>query len=67
VESTTGEPLGTIFQVVETGANDVYEVRHEGRTFLVPVVPHIVISVDTEAQKVVIDPIPGLLDEELGK
>ena len=67
VESTTGEPLGTIFQVVETGANDVYEVRHEGRTFLVPVVPHIVISVDTEAQKVVIDPISGLLDEELGK
>ena len=67
VASTTGEPLGTISRVIETGANDVYEVRHEGRAFLVPVVPHIVISVDTEAQKVVIDPIPGLLDEESGK
>jgi len=67
VESTTGEPLGTVSRVIETGANDVYEVRHEGRTYLVPAVPHIVVSVDTEVQKVVIDPIPGLLDEESGK
>ena len=67
VESTTGDSLGTISRIVETGANDVYEVRHKGQTYLVPVVPHIVVKVDTEAQKVVIAPIPGLLGEESGK
>jgi 16S rRNA processing protein RimM len=56
--------LGTLTGVLETGANNVYEVQTESGELLVPAVPHIVKQVDVAQRRVVIDPIPGMLDED---
>jgi len=64
VESSSGQPLGVIADILATGANDVYVVRETsaGREVLVPAVKEIVRRVDIAAGVVVIDPLPGLFD-----
>lgn len=62
VETTDGEVLGTIKDVLETGANDVYVV--EGGSYgevLVPAAPHVVRSIDLDAQRVTVELPEGLL------
>lgn len=63
VVATTGEELGTLDDVLETGANDVYLVKRPGqKDLLVPVIDDVVIEVDLDAGTVTIEVIPGLLD-----
>ncbi len=63
VRSDEGEELGTIKDVLQTGANDVYEVeRKEGKPLLLPVIPECVLSVDLEKGEVLIHVLDGLLD-----
>ncbi|MBC8259223.1 MAG: 16S rRNA processing protein RimM [SAR324 cluster bacterium] len=64
VEDQNGFFLGKITDFLETGANSVYEVRNGKSRFLVPDVPHVVKKLDVEAQRMVIDPLPGLIEEE---
>lgn len=54
VVNTKGRLLGTIVEVVETGANDVYVVRSDGGEILVPAVAHAVVSVDLAAKRVTV-------------
>lgn len=59
-----GAPVGRLEDVLATAANDVFVVRsEEGREILVPAVRHVVLSIDPEEGTIVIDPIPGLLEE----
>jgi len=62
VEDQKGQILGEITDILETGANNVYEVSNGISSFLVPDVPHIVLELNVEKQRMVIDPIPGLID-----
>ena len=63
VDADTGTQYGTLTDVLQTGANDVYEVTAEdGRKLLVPVIPDVVIAVDFEADAVRIRPLEGLFD-----
>ena len=48
---------------LETGANLVYEVKYQGKEFLIPDAPGVVLELDLETRKLVIDPVPGLFDE----
>ena len=63
--STAGEALGTI-TAVDPGAGGQTRlvVRRGHRDFLVPYVPEIVREVDLERRRVVLDPPPGLLDDD---
>jgi 16S rRNA processing protein RimM len=65
VESTTGQHLGVIADILTTGANDVYLVREatSGREVLVPAVKAMVRRVDIPGGVVIIDPLPGLFDD----
>ncbi len=65
VESSAGQNLGVIADILTTGANDVYVVREagSGRETLVPAVKEMVKRVDIAAGVIVIDPIPGLFDD----
>lgn len=55
--------LGTLFNVIETGANDVYEVRMEnGKEVLIPAIKQCILSVDIEDRKMVVHLLDGLLD-----
>ncbi len=63
VETTGGEVLGTVDQVLETGANDVLVVKREnGEEALIPMTHEVVKALDLTARRIVIEPIQGLLD-----
>lgn len=62
VVTVDGRLLGTVAEIFHTGANDVMVVRDGAREILVPVIADVVRSLDLEARRVTIDPIPGLLD-----
>ena len=47
VSDTEGKAYGKVTDVLSTGANDVYEVTDgEGKTYLVPAVGEVIVSVD---------------------
>jgi 16S rRNA processing protein RimM len=55
--SRDGTQLGTLDEVIETGANDVYRVRTtDGADLLLPALKDVVIEVDLEAGTMVVDP-----------
>ena len=55
--------FGTISDVMETGANDVYEINLEkGGTVLVPAIKDCVLSVDVEERRIDIHLLEGLMD-----
>jgi 16S rRNA processing protein RimM len=62
VRLTDGRVLGTVTEVFSAGANDVMVVRGEGREVLVPVIEDVVKSMELAARRVVVQPVPGLLD-----
>ncbi len=63
VVTAEGERIGRLKEVLTTGANDVYVIAREARTdALIPAIADVVLSVDLEARRMTIDPIPGLLD-----
>lgn len=63
VVTTAGEPLGTLVEVLTTGANDVYLVRREDKPdVLIPAIPDVIQRVDLQARTMTIEPLPGLLD-----
>jgi len=63
VVTTAGESLGRVEEVFTTAANDVVVVRRDGRELLIPYVGEVVRAVDLEAKRLVIAPLPGLIDE----
>lgn len=57
-----GAVFGELKDVLETGANLVYVVLHEGKEVLLPVIPDCVKNVDVEQRKVTVHIMKGLLD-----
>lgn len=58
-----GSLIGTVKDVIETGANNVFAIEtKEGREVLFPVIPDCIKSVDTEAGVVTAHVMKGLLD-----
>ena len=63
VDADSGSEYGKLRDVLQTGANDVYEVAApDGRTLLVPVIPQVVLEIDDAADRIVIRPLEGLFD-----
>lgn len=61
-----GAYLGTVEDVIRTGANDVYVVATEKkRPLLIPALKQVVRQVDLKNQRMVVELLPGL-DEDLG-
>jgi 16S rRNA processing protein RimM len=55
--------LGVLTNVIETGANDVYEVKFEdGRDVLFPAIKQCILDVDMENRKMKVHIMAGLLD-----
>lgn len=60
--TTAGEVLGRVVDIIATGANDVYIVRSaEGREVLVPAIEDVVKEVDLQANRLVVELLPGLV------
>ncbi|MBQ2800752.1 MAG: ribosome maturation factor RimM [Lachnospiraceae bacterium] len=63
VEDEDGNVLGTLKDVIVTGANDVYVVENEeGKELLFPAIKECVLNVDVEQAKITVHIMPGLLD-----
>ena len=57
-----GSYLGTLDDVLQTGANDVYEVHMEdGREVLIPAIRQCILAVDIEEEKMTVHLLEGLL------
>lgn len=57
-----GTYLGMLAEVLQTGANDVYEVHMEdGREVLIPAIRQCILDVDIEAEKMTVHLLEGLL------
>ena len=61
VVSTEGEHLGAVVDIIETGANDVYVVDHNGQQLLLPAIADVVRSIDIEVGQIVVQVIDGLI------
>ncbi len=61
VVTDDGREFGRLKDVLQTGANDVYIVEHEGREVLLPVIPDCVLNRDLEKKLVTVHILDGLL------
>ena len=62
VWTVDGEPLGQVKEVLSTGSNDVYVVsRTDGGEVLIPALESVVVEVDVDGGKMVVDLPDGLL------
>ncbi len=60
VSTLSGEPLGTITEVLETGANNVYVVNDGARELLLPAIPDVVKEIDLARGEMLVALLPGL-------
>lgn len=63
VVTPTGQHLGTLVEVLQPGANDVYVVQGQHGEILVPAIAQVVQAIDLQAARIVITPLPGMLDD----
>jgi len=62
VVTAEGTHLGRIVEILTTGAHDVCTIRGGGHEYMVPLIASVVKEVDKSARRLIIDPLPGLLD-----
>ncbi len=58
-----GSPMCEVVEVLETGSNDVYVVRGPEKEVLIPATKEVVVKIETATKRIVVRPLPGLLDE----
>jgi len=63
VVTTTGQDLGRITEVLQSGAADVYVVRGGAGEVLIPAIASVIERIDVGNGEVTITPLPGMLDE----
>jgi len=61
-DADTQQIYGTIADVMQTGANDVYVIKGENREYLVPAIADVVVSTDIDGGIMTIRPLDGLFD-----
>ncbi len=67
VVTEAGQVLGTLVEILETGANDVFIVEPEdGPQILLPVTEEVIRAFDFESGRVVVRSLPGLLPDQGG-
>lgn len=65
VRDESGKSYGVISDVLQTGANDVYEIKSDnGKLYYIPAIPSVVLLTDIEGGKMTIYPMEGLFDED---
>ena len=64
-DADTGAVYGTLREVFQTGANDVYRIQGEnGKEYLFPAVEQMIAETNLEAGVIKVRPIPGIFDSE---
>lgn len=55
---------GVLTDVSQTGANDVWHIEKDGKEYLIPAIPPVVISTDVVEGIIKIRPLRGIFDDE---
>ena len=63
-DADTGEIYGTIDDVLQTGANDVYSIKNGDKNYLVPAIADVVVDTDIDSEIMTIRVPEGLFDED---
>jgi 16S rRNA processing protein RimM len=64
VVDESGNALGELVEIIETGANDVYVVRNEtGKDILLPVIPSVILETDPSRRLMRVHLLEGLIDD----
>ncbi len=63
-DNLSGEQLGVVSDVSQTGANDVWHIMKDAKEYLIPVIPDVVNRVDIDGGKIYITPLKGIFDDE---
>ena len=65
ITEDNGKLLGTVIDILETGANDVFILRDQlGSEILIPDIESVIIKVDTELNQIQVRLLPGLLSDD---
>jgi 16S rRNA processing protein RimM len=62
VVTEEGRSLGILREIVSTGANDIYEVGTDEKSYLIPAIADVVVGIDEAARTITIREIEGLLE-----
>lgn len=63
VVTDEGEPFGELIDVLQTGANDVYVIKHtSGKEYLFPAIKQCILDVNLEEKTMTVHIMDGLLD-----
>ena len=63
-DAVSGENYGTLEDVMNTGANDIYVVKNEaGKEFLLPIIDGTIEKIDLENEFISVNPIKGVFDD----
>ena len=55
--------LGTVVEIIETGANDVFIVRnHQGGEILLPDIEEVILAIHSDKREIQVRLLPGLID-----
>lgn len=57
----SGNELGSVTEIIETGANDVYVVRADKKEILLPAIPDVILKVDMQKKLITVHLIDGLI------
>lgn len=61
-DANTNEFYGKVSNVIETGANDVFEIKNNHKTLLVPKINDVIKKIDIENRIILITPLKGLFE-----
>lgn len=65
IDDQNGDKIGTLIEVSETGANDVYHIKtSDDKVYLIPVIPDVVKDISPENGIIRIYKMKGLFDNE---
>ena len=55
---------GTLTDVSQTGANDVWHITRESKEYLIPAIPDVVVETDVASDRILIRPLKGIFEDE---
>lgn len=66
VDADSGREYGEVTDVIQTGANDVYQITKDGKDHLVPKIPDVISEIDIDAGIVKINTgiVKGIFEDE---
>ena len=62
VDADTDRLYGTVADVFNTGANDIYEIKDGEKKYYIPAIPQVIIDTDLENKRITVRPPEGLIE-----